>query len=130
MTIRANSIPAAAVSVAVLSLAAPAARCAGSTLGAAQMFATVNADGSIDRGAGVTSVNKHGLGAYDVAFDRDVSGCSYVANAGGAGVDVVAFGFASAVKSKSDVNIVVVLTANTSGAFADLPFQLLVFCAR
>jgi hypothetical protein len=101
------------------------------SFGAAMMFATVNADGSLDRGAGVTGTTKLGtLGSYEVDFDRDVTTCGYVANAGGTGFDITALGFASAVKSKTKANGVVVLTGGANGAFADLPFQLIVFCAR
>jgi hypothetical protein len=101
------------------------------SFGMALMSATVNADGSLDRGAGVTGATKLGTtGAYEVDFDRDVTTCSYVANAGGTGFDITALGFASAVKSKTNANAVVVLTGGTNGAFTDLPFQLIVFCAR
>jgi hypothetical protein len=43
----------------------------------------VNRDGSLARGRGAVSAAQLGVdGEYEVLFDRDVSGCTYVASGG------------------------------------------------
>lgn len=46
-------------------------------------WAVVNLDGSLARGSGATSSTQNGVdGQYVVVFNRDVSGCAYVASGG------------------------------------------------
>jgi hypothetical protein len=99
------------------------------TLGMALLFATVKADGTIDRGAGVTSVENLGDGSYAVVFNRDVSGCGYFINVADSSVGTV-LGLATAVRRVSRTDAVFVQTASSNGTAFDQPFQLLVFCAH
>jgi hypothetical protein len=43
-------------------------------------FAFVAPDGTINAGAGVVSVDHTGTGAYDVTFDKDVTGCALLSS--------------------------------------------------
>jgi hypothetical protein len=71
---------AAAVATLVVLLAAfPAAAPPAFTTG----WAVVNVDGSLARGSGAVSSTQLGVdGQYTVTFNRNVSGCAYVANGG------------------------------------------------
>jgi hypothetical protein len=95
----------------------------------ALLFATVKSDGTIDRGAGLTKVEKLGTGSYSVQFNRDVSGCGYFINVADSSVGTV-LGLATAVRRNTDPDGVFVQVADSGGTAFDLPFQLLVFCAR
>jgi hypothetical protein len=62
-------------------------------------WAVVRVDGSLARGSGAVSSQQLGVdGEYEVVFNRDVSGCAYVATAGEAGSfppdDAITFGVA------------------------------------
>ena len=90
----------------------------------ANIFAQVNADGTLAHGSRVISSTRTSLGRYDVTFDRDLTGCAAVAEA-----------FAT---QQGDV---IVVTQTTGGVATidiedpdaadvqvDLPFNILVLC--
>jgi hypothetical protein len=52
-------------------------------------FAVVRFDGSLDRGLGVRTTSRTGLGSYQVFFTRDVTQCSHVVSVSGRGTDDV-----------------------------------------
>lgn len=105
--------------------------------GMALMFAVVNSDGSLDRGAGVTSAEQSLIsGAYNIVFDRDVSGCVYTASVGSpfgrsssGGVGLIP-GVATASLLGSDPKGVFVETYDFAGNRLSTSFHLMVFCAK
>ena len=88
--------------------------------GLALLFAAVNADGTVARASGGTSVTRAEAGLYDVAFDRDVAGCVYAATMAVKGQVAATSGASGA--------IVRVETQSSSGTTLDRPFQLAVLC--
>lgn len=94
------------------------------------LFAVVNADGTLARGAGVVSAA--GIlgspGRYEVIFDRDVTACAYLATIGTAGTGTAATGTISTALLTGTTNGVFVRTIDDAGAFAERPFHLLVMC--
>jgi hypothetical protein len=98
-------------------------------LGTAVLSAVVNADGTLARGSGVTTVDKYGTGNYGVKFRRNVRNCAYVASIGlsgssgtesNASIDVVG--------DNASANGVFVDTEDFAGTQADRGFHLIVFC--
>jgi hypothetical protein len=95
----------------------------------APLWAVINANGTIARSFGVTSIQKVGgfPGTYVVTFNRNVSNCAYIASLGdGAGNTFQ--GEVSATNNVSDANAVSVSTDNSSGVGTDRAFHLAVFC--
>ena len=101
------------------------------TLGMALMAAAVSATGVLDRGTGVTSVNKLGApaGNYEVNFERNVTACFFTATIGPSGTGS-ATGQINVAARFADPNGVFVDTNDIAGASADRPFHLIVFCPR
>jgi hypothetical protein len=104
--------------------------------GMALMFAVVNEDGSLDRGAGVTSTESHGNGLYDVVFDRDVSGCVYTVSVGSpttrsssGGIGLTP-GIATASSLSGVPEGVFVEIHDFDGNGVVTSFHLMVFCAK
>lgn len=89
------------------------------------LYANIGATGALVAGNGVASTAQVGSGQYEVTFNRDVSGCAYVAtpqNAHSQAVQVfTAGGHASA-------NGVYVETKNQGGGLTSSPFDLVVDC--
>ena len=105
------------------------------TLGMAIMSASVNPDGTLagGYGAGVVGALRWGAGSYDVAFNRSVEGCTYVASL--AGPSAVHTGFISATGQIFYLNGTSyyglrVHTWDAKQADADRTFQVIVLCAR
>jgi hypothetical protein len=95
---------------------------------ATTLWAVVNANGTLARGAaGVTSTYS-GASFYSVDFPRNVTGCTYVATIGGTSNAYGGTGEISVYSQNLDPNGVTVVTHNSTGAFADRPFHLAVFC--
>ncbi len=89
-----------------------------------EVFAVVNADGTIRRGRGVSSFTSRRLGAghYLVSFNRDVRECAYVATT----TDF--FATQTGVVQSFHINDVEVFTVDSAGTRVDLPFHLIVAC--
>ena len=111
--------------------ASPVPEAAEGGLGVTILSAVVNADGTLDRGNGVGSVVKAGVGNYRVLFVRNVRQCVYSATIGLSGttgtevnssIDVVA--------DNVDPKGVFIDTENFAAGQVDRGFHLIVFCAR
>jgi hypothetical protein len=99
---------------------APAANAASPNL-----FASVDINGNLINGGGVSSVTHLGVGRNEVTFARDVSGCAYVATTVNA--------FSQALQAFTagghlSANGVYVETKNQGGGLTDGPFNLVVDC--
>jgi hypothetical protein len=95
-----------------------------------RVFAVVNADGTLARGKGVTSVTKIGTGTYDVRFSRNIGTCTWEGTVG--------FGQFSGSTGPAQITItgragttngLFVTTFNATGASTDEPFHALVVCS-
>ena len=94
------------------------------------LWAVVNPDISLARGAGVVSVTKESDGQVEVVFFKDVSQCAYTGNVGFAGdVGVPADGTMTVVGLDGNPNGVFVATYNQAGDATDSGFHLLVTCS-
>jgi hypothetical protein len=95
-----------------------------------QLWAVVNADGTLARSRGGTSAASLGVdGQYEVVFNRDVSACAYAATLGDATASTGAEGVVTVAPRDGDVNAVFVQTFDVlTSVEADLPFHLAVFC--
>jgi hypothetical protein len=96
-----------------------------------ELFAVVEADGTLSRGNGVASVTKlASAGQYVVNFERNVRGCSYAGNLGVTGAaGAEADGTLSLQGASSNpTNGVFVWTFNTAGAPTNRAFQVIVDC--
>jgi hypothetical protein len=130
-------LPAAlAVALSVTPALAQTPQAADQTLGMALLSAAVRTDGTLMRGAGVTSVVREAVGLYTVTFNRSLTACMCVASIGSFfDNDIVgpspnnnatatcptANGNATASVRTGNAN------ANTQN---DLPFHLIVFCPK
>jgi hypothetical protein len=116
----------AAASAATLG-AAPAQATTGSNL-----FASVNLNGTLAYGNGVTGVTHLGTGQYEVTFSTDVQQCAYVAttiNAYSQALQVFTAGGPVAVfGGHLSADSVYVQTKNQGGGLTDGPFNLVVDC--
>jgi len=95
----------------------------------APLWAVINLNGTTARGFGVTSSQNFpgNTGNYSVTFNRNVSGCAYVASLGdGAGNTFQ--GEISATRLEGEPNAVIVATDNSSGVATDEAFHLAVLC--
>ncbi len=91
------------------------------------LYSVVNANGTLARDRGVTTVNKLGTGTYEVIFDRNVTSCVYTATVGPSGGGS-ALGEVNIASRGGNANGVFVDTNTSAGTAADLPFHLLVTC--
>jgi hypothetical protein len=91
-------------------------------------YTVVTGAGVQARGRGTTSVTRTSEGRYQVIFDRDVRNCAYFATIGDVGAAGPGSGQIATRQLASNVNGVVVITDNDSGAAADRPFHLIVPC--
>lgn len=95
-------------------------------------FAVVNSDGSLARGKGATGSFSlsAGSGDYEVDFNRDVTGCAYVATLGNATAGTAPNGFITDAARAGNPDAVFVKTSNTAGAAADIQFHLVIACPK
>jgi len=94
------------------------------------LWAVVNSDGTLARGAGVESVTPDTEGNYIVGFVKDVTLCAYTATLGSSGsTGVPVDGTATVVGAFDQPSGVYVTTYNQAGAETDRGFHLLVTCA-
>jgi len=106
-----------------------------STLGPVQALAhqaVVTGAGVLARGRGVTGVIRTAAGRYQVAFDRDVRACVYVATVGDVSAAGADTGTATVASNAANPNAVDVrtVTYNAAGNPVDenRPFHLLASC--
>jgi hypothetical protein len=96
------------------------------------LFASVNLNGTLAYGSGVTGVTHIGTGRYEVSFSADVQQCAYVAttiNAYSQALQVfTAGGPVSVFGGHLSSNGVYVETKNQGGGLTDGPFNLVVDC--
>jgi hypothetical protein len=99
---------------------------------ATNLFASVNLNGTLAYGNGVTGVTHIGTGRYEVTFSADVQQCAYVAttiNAYSQALQVFTAGGPVAVfGGQLSSHGVYVETKNQGGGLTDGPFDLVVDC--
>jgi hypothetical protein len=95
-----------------------------------QLWAVVNVDGTLARGRGATSSDSLGVdGQYEVAFNRNVSNCAYVATLGDATASTGAEGVVTVAPRDGNANAVFVQTFDVlTGTETNLPFHLVALC--
>lgn len=94
------------------------------------LWAVVNPDATLARGAGVESVTPDGVGSYIVGFVQDVTLCAYTATVGFSGdTGVPPDGAATVVGAFEQPTAVYVTTYNQAGTATERGFHLLVTCA-
>jgi len=100
--------------------------------GVKTFFAVVNSDGSLARGRGATGSHSlsSGSGDYEVDFNRDVTGCAYVATLGNATAGTAPNGFVTDAARAGVPSGVFVKTSNTAGNPADIQFHLIIACPK
>lgn len=98
--------------------------------GSAQLFAVINADGTIARDKGVVSAARIGayLGSYEVRFARNIKQCVYTATIGNAGPGNPSRGYIVVALRATTTDTVFVETRDFADALADRPFHLWVNC--
>jgi hypothetical protein len=93
-----------------------------------ELFAVVDAPGTLARGNGVVSVANPFSGVYDLVFDRNVSGCTYLVSPGGTGANQTTAYDVAASRLDGNANGVRVQTKDPGGLNTDEPFHLVVDC--
>src|SRR5580692_9566200 len=127
LTLAAGAAAAAIAASAVTLGAVPAQASTSSNL-----FASVNLNGTLAHGNGVTGVTHIGTGQYEVTFSADIQQCAYVAttiNAYSQALQVFTAGGPVAVSGGHlSADSVYVQTKNQGGGLTDGPFNLVVDC--
>ena len=101
------------------------------TLGVAEFFAVVLANGTLVRGGGAVSSQRLNPGRYEVVFTRNVRNCAYVGSIADAGFTAVPLSGQIGVTGRDTVEAgVFIITYDSSGAPADRQFMLKVSCVR
>jgi hypothetical protein len=88
----------------------------------------VNINGVLVRGNNATGASHLAAGAYEVDFNRNVAGCSFVASLGDPATGVAPQGTATVAGRNGNAFGVFVQTFGLDGTQADKPFQLIVYC--
>ncbi|GHP00166.1 hypothetical protein KSF_102130 [Reticulibacter mediterranei] len=92
-------------------------------------YAVVDANGSLVRGANVSTVNHLSTGRYEVTFNRDVSHCAYIATIGDPANALVSNpGLVYTAGGHGGNEGVYVETKNLGGGLTNFPFHLSVSC--
>lgn len=91
-------------------------------------WAVVGADGALARGVGVLASAPLAPGLVEVAFNRDVSACAFVATPGTTGPGTLGVAAVATVASGATSQSVLVATYDRSGVASPLPFHLQVDC--
>ena len=112
-------------------LAGPAAAAPDKSGGVAFMSAVVAKNGALKRGSGAESAVRTVVGNYEVTFQRSIAACAWSVSIGeatpGGQIELgITYGFRAVANNRT----VGVQTRNPSGSLADLPFHIIVFCAR
>ena len=84
-------------------------------------------DGSVVRSSRTVSSAQLGVGAYEVVFDTDVTGCAYVGSLGGITIDTPV-GHISVTRRSFNPNGIYVLTTDPDGFATELNFHVEVVC--
>jgi hypothetical protein len=93
------------------------------------LWAAHGADGALGRASGVASASRLDAGVYEVVFDRDVTGCVYVATiASGDPAMTGLRGQVSTVGGGHEGKGVRIETQTSAGTNVDRPFHLAVVC--
>src|SRR5579862_6118128 len=119
------ALAAGAVAAAIASAATVGAVPAQAYTTSSNLFASVNLNGTLAYGNGVTGVTHLGTGQYEVTFSADVEQCAYVAttiNAYSQALQVFTAG------GHLGADGVYVQTKNQGGGLTDGPFNLVVDC--
>lgn len=90
------------------------------------LFAVVDANGTLVRGLGVTSVTRLAAGMYQVAFDQDITAAGYLGTVGIAAGSGLAPQGAITVAPRSGIPNAVFVETYGGGAHLDRPFHLAV----
>jgi hypothetical protein len=109
-----------AAGAALAALGAAPAQAASSNL-----FASVNANGTLAHGKGVSGVTHIGTGRYEVTFSSNVASCAYVATTINSGSQALLVFTAGGHLSADGVYVE---TKNQGGGLTDGPFNLAVDC--
>lgn len=90
------------------------------------LFAVVNANGTLVRGLGATSVTRLATGMYQVVFDQDVTGAGYVGTVGPPFSGGLAPQGAIAVAPRTGIPNAVFIETYAANGHVDRPFHLAV----
>lgn len=93
-----------------------------------QLYAVVNADGTLSRGTAGATSTRDDAGVYRVNFNRNVSGCAFSAGQHDVATGFGDRGFTALATSGNTPNGVYVETFGTNNVAADRPFHLTVTC--
>jgi hypothetical protein len=115
----------AATALAAALLVAGLASIASASGASSNLFATVDMNGNLIDGGGVTGVTHIGTGRYEVTFNENVSGCAYVASTQNAFSQALQIFTAGGHLSPDGVYVE---TKNQGGGLTDGPFNLIVDC--
>jgi hypothetical protein len=109
---------------AFIALALPA------TAQAAKNWAVVQANGTLVRGNGVTTVTHPNTGVYIATFAADVHGCAYVGNPGDPSTGTVPTPSTVSVARRAGNRhaLYIQVWNQRTGALADFPFHLVAYC--
>ena len=83
--------------------------------------------GTIVKSSGIVAVSHSGVGIYDVTFNRDVSGCAYIATAGANTAGSGVFG-RIADWNRTATNTVLRVTTSSGAIATDSAFSAAAFC--
>jgi hypothetical protein len=101
----------------------------GGPLPVTTMWASINANGSTARGFHtVSSAWLLFTGQYEVIFDRNIMGCSFIAGVGVPGATSPPVGQATTAVRNGTTNGVFVLTTDSAGTAVNQPFHVAVNC--
>jgi hypothetical protein len=89
-----------------------------------------NSAGTLVRNAGATGAVHLGTGTYEVDFNKDKTGCAYIATAGDTGAGAVSGPIEMTVASRAGNANGVYLEAydQSTGSLVDAPFHLVTVC--
>jgi len=91
--------------------------------------AVVQQNGNLARGVGATSSERLATGLYQTRFDRDLSGCSWVAQVGSPdGVPVASGEVSTSLRSPADSEGLLHIVNGSNGVTQDRPFHVHVYC--
>ena len=114
----------------ILLAAAVALAASAATAGQAPNFyAVVDSNGTLARGFNAVSASHLNPGQYEVAFNKDVSGCGYTATIGLSGsLGSSPFGTVNVAKRGANKKAIFVQTFDTTNNLSDLGFHVIVAC--
>ena len=92
-------------------------------------YAVVDAAGTINRGKGVVSATNLATGQYEVIFNRNITKCAFTATVGSSAFSgIETTGEITTVGRVGTLNGVFLTTSDSTGAFSNRGFHLLVSC--